>query len=407
MNALLNKSIYIASLLLIICSLYSCGNDNSINNPPAGVNGRVWQVSNQQILEVWGTNYEMGYAHGYLMGDLIKQHIESVAKNNTDTYKKNVSFALQHFLFYPEYEEEINGIVDGMIAGGRGYIPALQRNVEVGDIKLWNDGPEQRFCTSFGVWDKTTDGKVIIARNLDLPLEWATYQIMIVREPGSGLKTVSWGMPGWVGIQAGINEYGITVTANSGGDFTPVDDYYPVIPVHRYILEHTTPDNYLTEPLNIVNAIDEYTDINIQIGAPDVGQENPVYYVEDGIINRIRFADEGQTDIIATNHMIALGVNLNDTNSRARYQIIEDGLNELYITGDELVSTEEAFSLLRSVEADIKYPSTIFCVVFHPDQMSFDVAVSDGKRPAPEMSPVTYNWNALFSNHEPVVSSMP
>jgi hypothetical protein len=400
MKAVLNKSIYMVLLLLIVCSLYSCGNDDAGDTPPVGVNGRVWQVDNQRILEVWGTNYEMGYAHGYLMGDLIKKHLESVAKKNTDTYENNVSFALQHFLFYPEYEEEINGIVDGMIAGGRGYISALKRNVAVGDIKLWNDGPEQRFCTSFGVWDKTTDGKVIIARNLDLPLEWAAYQVMIVREPDTGIKTVSWGMPGWVGIQAGINEYGITVTANAGYETPPpVQDYYPVIPVHRYILEHSTPDNYLTEPLNIVNAIDEYTAINIQIGAPDFGQENPVYYVEDGVINKIRFADKGQTDIIATNHMLVLGANLNDTNSRARYQIIEGGLNELFTTGDGLVSTEEAFSLLKKVEANGDYPSTIFCVVFRPDYMSFNVAVSDGKRPAPEMSPVAYLWDDLFSSH--------
>jgi len=408
MKSVLRQVIVLSLLFIVACSPYSCA-DISTDIPDMTIaNGHLGYIDNQRILDLWGTEYEMGYAHGYLVGDLIKMHIESVASKDVSTYLENVSFAEEHFLFYPEYLDEINGIVAGMIDRGQGYITVLKRNVSVGDIKLWNDGPEQRFCSSFGVWDKTIDGNNIIARNLDLPLDWAIYQIMIVREPANGLKTISWGMPGWVGIQAGINEYGITVTANAGGDVSAsVQDYYPVIPVHRYILEHTTPDNYLTEPLNIVNAIDEWLAINIQIGAPDIGQDNPVYYVEDSTVNAVRFAGDGITHIIATNHMLLIGTNQIDKYSQVSYQAIEDGLNDLYSTGDDLVSTAEAFSLLRKVEANHKLSTTIFCIVFRPNQMSFDVSMSDGNQPAPEMQPLTYSWTDLFPNHDVADSSPP
>ncbi len=383
-------------LVLAIVLLFTVlPNGTTLPAAAQDIKGSIKWFGNQRVLNLWGTNYEMGYAHGYLLADIIQKHIGDIVKEQGATnYQGNVDNVNQSSIFYPEYTDEINGIIDGAIASGKGYISSLKRNVTSGDIKYINSEVET-LCSALGVWGNTTDNKTIIARNYDVPLEWATSQVMFVREPASGPKTVSWGHAGWIGTHAGMNEYGIVVTSNSGGEA----QYYGggvhlVVENIRYILEHTTPSNYMTQPLAIDNAVQEYLAVNILIGAPNVGQANPAYCIEDAEQNVIRYADK-YPHIVVTNHQYSSRYGMNDDSSIARYNSIYNGLVNLYNTGDHIVSSAEAASLLRNVEESI----TIQTAVFRPASLSFDAWISDGVSPSLEMTPVAYTWAGLFPNH--------
>ncbi|OGO31749.1 MAG: hypothetical protein A2Z29_06325, partial [Chloroflexi bacterium RBG_16_56_11] len=361
------------------------------------VNGTVEFKGPQRILKVWGTNYEMGYAHGYLLGDMIKSHLETLAGGSS--YQSDLAWANQYCVIYPEYLEEINGLIAGVMASGHGYIAALGRNVTAGDIKLMQEEVEMHDfgCSSFGVWGNTADTKSIIGRNYDYDVNWSVRQMMMVREPAVGPKTVSWGWPGCIGIQAGINQDRIVLTGNEGGGSQYGNGaFYPAIVVMRYMLEKTTPVNFMTEPLAIVNGVTGVRAINYEVGSPDT-----VYYIEDAPVNVIRLADNPY-HIVATNHQFTSNLGPPWDESVRRYNSIYNGLNNLYSTGNHLVDSTEAMGLLRGVESTDPAFTTISSFIIRPAQLSFDVSISNGVTPAPDIAPLTYTWDELFGEMPPV-----
>ena len=402
-------------LLLTVFCLVIFANGLATESPSlASINGSLRQIGNQQILDLWGSNYEMGYAHGYLMADTIRNLIEEYAigqivGGDVSIYKNFVN-NLGRYTFYPQYLDEINGIVAGMIASGKNlYVPKLQRNIDARDVEAWNCFPELYFsCSSFGVWGSATaNGETIIARNMD----WFDYygdlsnlQILITYEPNGGQKFVSFSWPGWIGVHSGMNESGIGLMCNMGNGSLSSGSgpFHPSQEVFRYILENTTAANYLTQPLSIVNSVEEYSTFNIQIVAPNTGNSDPVYYIEDSSTqNVIRYAadtDPNYNHIIATNHFMKVSKPPSSDESVDRYNTIRSGLISLYQTGDGKVDSTEAFSLLGRVAI-----SPLTSIVIRPNRMEFDLSfarwTNGGFDAATGIQPQTYSWATLFPNH--------
>ena len=381
----------------------------------ATVNGTVRQVGNQQILNIWGSNYEMGYAHGYLMADKIRDLVDTyvvgtMAQGNVADYNYHLTL-LQYHTFYPESLNEIAGMVDGMIASGKNlYVPSLGRNVDDRDIKSLNLYIEYFFgCTSFGAWGAATaNGEAIIARNYDFVYDSQGNvlkdQMLITYEPTGKPKFVSAAWPGFIGVITGMNEYGVVVTANGGNGAVSSDSgpFHPSIEVFRHILESSTSGNYLYQPLSVANSVDEYTSTIIQIGVPYRATDDPVYYIEDSAgPNVIRYpgdTDPNYDHIIATNHFLKL--------LPPPHQVIRSPITtpsgmvdlNLYGTGDHKVDSTEAWSLLGSV-ANVVAP-TLTSIVARPNRMELDVSfaasVNGSFRAATAIPPQTYTWASLF-----------
>lgn len=380
------------------------------------INGNLRQIGTQQVLSLWGTNYEMGYAHGYLMADKIRDLIDTyvvdvLAKGNVSYYDYHLSLLPLYHTFYPEYLEEINGMVAGMLASGKSlYIQSLNRNIDDRDIKAFNLFIQYSFgCSSFGVWkSSTTNGETIIARNYDFYYDRQgnilNNQILITYQPIGKPKFVSFAWPGWYGVISGMNEYGITTMVNAGNaeNSSDTSKFNPSVEVFRKVLENTTTNNYSTQPWSVMNSALELLPMIVQIGAPYQNSGDPVYYVEDSsVLNVIRTAADSNpayNHIVATNHFMKVTPPQSSGDTVTRYNTLSNGLLNLYATGDRKVDSVEAWSLLNSM-ADIVAP-TITSIVVRPNRMEFDVSfatmVNGAFRSATKITPQTYTWATLF-----------
>lgn len=83
------------------------------------------------LIKVWGTYAEMGYAHGYLLADVVNMEIASLKKLLGVGYasiKKQVGGSV----FPADATEEINGIITGILA------KTPSSTVDAGDLKVLN-----------------------------------------------------------------------------------------------------------------------------------------------------------------------------------------------------------------------------------------------------------------------------
>src|SRR5690348_5719208 len=65
------------------------------------VNGTLSRTGSQQLLNLWGTHYQMGYAHGYLLADQIRNLVDAfllgaMANGNTATYASFITRQQQY-----------------------------------------------------------------------------------------------------------------------------------------------------------------------------------------------------------------------------------------------------------------------------------------------------------------------
>lgn len=379
----------------------------------AAVNGALRQVGTQQVLNLWGSNYDMGYAHGYLLAGKIRDLVDhymigTVMGGNVTTYNSLLSKDASQFQWQVHHLDEIRGMADGMKASGKSlYVASLGRSIDSRDIRALNLQEEFYFgCSSFGAWrNATATGETILARNLDFYYDSqgnnANYQMIIAYEPASGPKIISFAWPGAVGIYSGMNQYGVAVMANTGNLPNPYSGpFHPVVEVYRSILETTTTANYVTQPLATIKSFHENPSEIIQVGIPWQGSGYPVYYIEQSPdYDLIRYpADTGYDHIIATNHFMSVTPPPTSGDSLYRYTLIRNGLLALYGSGDRKVDSVEAWRLLHTV-ANIVAP-TLTSIVIRPNSMEFDVAFAtytNGQfTDATALVPQTYTWASLF-----------
>ena len=407
-----NKGKMFLTAMAILFSIF-------INEGVNAQNGSIETVGSQKILNLWGTNYEMGYAHGYLMASEIRDLVDNVmigyfSDGYVSDYNQLLADDVSMVTWRPEYLEEINGMAAGMAASGKNiYVSKLGRNVDARDIRAFNLVAEYIACSSLGVWGNgTANGETLLGRNMDFYVDpkgnLVNYQMLITFEPAVGNKVVAFSLPGWIGVHSGMTGEGISLMINMG--YAGTDNrsgLSPSMEVMRRILDNVTPQNFLTTPLSIVSSVFEYSTFAIQMGSPYLGGSDPVYYVEDGVgsSNVNRFAADtnpGYQYIIATNHFLKLPGD-RDSGSTQRYDRLKNGLLNLYSTGDFKVDSTEVRSLLNSV-ADYDW-STHLQVIIRPNRMEFDLAfakkvsgVFTGVRSVPVQ---TYKLTDLFPNHDP------
>ena len=192
------------------------------------------------LLHLSGTPYEMGYQHGTLMREEIKNGTVPVF---SDPISHNASFALKPkwvrlFLmkylevtvYGPienntprEYLEELRGIADGagldfktvFIAN---FLSDLTMAMTPGVIEKkageLGSGPE---CTGFAAaGGATPDGKLVFGRNTDYSGQgrWLPYQTIFFYKPKGGLGYVNIGTAGLIKCNSAMNEAELVVSGH-------------------------------------------------------------------------------------------------------------------------------------------------------------------------------------------------
>ncbi len=220
------RNLFLASITLFI--LFSAAN--------AQVNGYLEVVGDIPVLHLWGTDEEMGYAYGNIMGrDIASLYEEGVVPNygGVSGYANARTFFDSGFTVPGRMQTMAEGIIFGMADHPDSilYSELLGRDLDPLDIHMGNSildftalsySDMQMGCSAISAWGNATindpvmQGGAAMSRNYYLGpgSSIADHLLMISYSPDVGLDWVSISYTGMIGCLSGMNEYGIAVEGN-------------------------------------------------------------------------------------------------------------------------------------------------------------------------------------------------
>ena len=183
--------------------------------PLLGVNGEILdqQVAGGEgytVLRVWGSHYDMGYAHAHLMHGEIALAVEEA--RSEDLYLIGRAAIILHSTWAPAgIEDEFDGMVDALAV--------LEPNTAIDDVdlKVVNLASDLLYmdyaCRSHSCWGHFVAPpiKTISTRRLDFNLSAssANHHVLCVWLPTDGSPAwANLGWPGYVCCVTGVNEFG-------------------------------------------------------------------------------------------------------------------------------------------------------------------------------------------------------
>jgi hypothetical protein len=175
--------------------------------------GWLEERENVTILHVNGSNYQMGYQHGYLLREKVQENIRAFLNfaNTSISYDALLAMWNTMSVYVPqEYKEELQGIADGA------NISFDDIAVSIAAIEYADHG-----CYGIAAWGPATiDGKLYHARSFDLPSiiqdpvtgRYAHENtVLVVRKPTNGSASLCPSIAGSFHTGGGINEHGVAL----------------------------------------------------------------------------------------------------------------------------------------------------------------------------------------------------
>lgn len=181
--------------------------------------GWVEKIDGYTVLHLKGSPYEMGYQHGVLLKESIKENLRNILEN-----KKAASVEIGGITVKPRwlihsiaqyqkphvpewYQEELAGLAAGS-----------QLNLD--DLVVANFIPELFHCSGFAVMNSaTSDGTLYHGRVLDYACDWKLqdHAVLIVAEPDGGIPFCNVTYAGFVGSVTGMNAKQVAIGEMGGG----------------------------------------------------------------------------------------------------------------------------------------------------------------------------------------------
>jgi hypothetical protein len=418
-----------------------------ITSPQFMINGRLRTKGppSQKYLQVWGNHYEMGYAHGfllaeeimaqfnrYLIGSSLWQWFSPYQWENTI-----LPYWRIHFSIPLKYQQEAQGIYDGMVSKGISLIhPGLARSITAEDLLCYNTLPDlghlltksREWCSSLSGWGQSTinddslQGGLIICRNLDhysgTYMSYPNTSLIIAYAPEltNEQKHVMITTAGWFSCGSGVNREGIGICYNTGNypDTTYIapNSLIPIMFSLRDAIETIDPDNSgVNDIFDITYSIDHSTSSYsnaIHLFSPyNISHLTPAGIFEINNIsdtlrlvanNSITPAINSQYNLGVTNHLRVLYPPI----YCQRYQRIVDSLNTNFN-----LSTQRAIVIGSSVAAEYYVPWYGWCtaqqmvirpnmIQENPDWSCIGVSYASRNVSAHHFPKIWYSWNELF-----------
>ncbi|MBN2460575.1 MAG: T9SS type A sorting domain-containing protein [Candidatus Cloacimonetes bacterium] len=313
--------------LLILCVITLCARE---------VNGDTLTVEGKKILKVWGTHDERGYAHGYLMGQQIREvaleyFLGGVFGNNPYYYEETRNYFLVHFLVEEKYQTEVSSMITGMVdAGVDIYSEVLERDLDGTDLFMANSVVDfvalnmyvdtyQFGCSSMSSWGQSTandpelQGEPLITRNMDWtpnPVVLDNHLLMVqIPAEENELAWVAFTFSGLIGALSGINEAGISAFMNMG-NINSYDDENQLHPVFLTIRNGLEQCDYNNDGNNDTSDIHAAVEDKLHLSASIIHavDNDDALIIEcnntSGTV--VRTVDHNQiicgTNLVATNH---------------------------------------------------------------------------------------------------------
>lgn len=214
----------------------------------AQVNGNLSQLGDKQILQVWGSHYERGYAQGYLLAPQILEVFNDFywtmfCYSDATFYGTLWSYYMEHFSTETRMYMEAMGMAEGMLASGESiYHNGLGRNLGIDELLLLNavfdmssvrnaKGNTNNFqlgCASLSSWGNATQadsllaGGSVITRFFDASQNSALIgnPLMVVHNPAESdeSKWINFTFPGFFGASTAISQANVYASLNVTGD---------------------------------------------------------------------------------------------------------------------------------------------------------------------------------------------
>ena len=176
------------------------------------------------VMQVSGTYYEMGYAHGYLLGDKIDREIQKLKSYIGSTYD-DIRSRISNTYFPPDMRDEINGIVAGIQY-------AVGKTIPPEDIMMLNTIGDWSYatpnCRSHSCWGSYVNSPVksLSTRRLDFSSsQFYNYLgsqniVLCAYKPSDSGKTnwVNLSFPGMIVAITSVNEFGTSVSIHDSPD---------------------------------------------------------------------------------------------------------------------------------------------------------------------------------------------
>lgn len=196
------------------------------DGPPPDLTGSLAKEGDVEVLRLWGTPRERGFAHGWLLAEDV---LEGADKSLSMFFGERMALydalmlplARTAFRFSDDERAEIEGILEGIEARipeeEKRTLKSIGRAPRIDDLLLINVFGDVYAlgCSSLAVWGKrTADGQTLVVRNFDFPaLDLVvSHQHVRVVAPGPDTKGyVAIAYPGGIGVLTALNEAGVFV----------------------------------------------------------------------------------------------------------------------------------------------------------------------------------------------------
>ena len=183
--------------------------------------GQGWleEIDGYPVLHLKGTPYEMGYQHGRLMREHVRENMNYLlnVKGKTElvawgpvkvrpAHIINTIIEVQKPFVPPAYFEELKGLAAGA-------------EISEHDARVGNFIPEMFHCSGFALMNSATEnGRLLHGRVLDYAIDWKLQEhaVVMVCEPDGKLPFVNVSYAGFIGSVTGMNNKGISIGEMGG-----------------------------------------------------------------------------------------------------------------------------------------------------------------------------------------------
>jgi hypothetical protein len=391
----------------------------------------------QQYLQAWGSHYDMGYAHGFLLGEECAANCARWAVGNSayhhwtpwDYENLVLPYFRLKFRIPQKYQDEAQGMYDGMLAKGVDpYHVALTRDLTVEDILCINCvGDFHGFaCSSVSGWGPSTaddpvlQGGTVLARDLDFHCGQNTSlgntsALMAYSPSAAGEQPcVTVSFAGLMGCASGVNSSGLGGCVDYGNHpyigSIPNGSLLPFLLSLRNAIETQDPDGSGANDIDdITHCIDHATSrmaFDVHLFSPyDVAHPRPAGVLEiNNLGDSLRTAwDNGLPPAIASNCNLAVTNHervLYPPVSCSRYQEIADSLNaDMRLSMQRALRIEDAVAgwgggQSGTMQSMVIAPNRL---VYEPDSVCIGVSYAYRNQGAHQHPRLYYSWSELFA----------
>ncbi len=394
------------------------------------VNGRLETVDGRDVLHLWGTRYEMGYAEGSLMCGRLTQVFEDYILNylvanvgyDWDTI---TALALSMIDIPEEFENELHGIADGMrencpaedlivTSDHLGLGEGGSREVELNDLLVANAVGDWA-CSGVTAWgEATATGAMLQARNFDYSvdpggtfLDQHLIKVYHSAEEGDA-EYVSVSTPGLVGCISCFTSEGTAFTMHNivGLDSSSGYSYTPrMLAMRQAIVATIGADDPAGVVEDLLEDAAQYRGNGLHLGWAATGQHEAggAVFEYDGneehqdAQTTVRVPGDFQGILetldatVLTNHYMQRTEPPTGGDSMNRYDTLARGVDEAVPDGG--LDADQAFELISQVARDWTAHTTILDTSDH--SLRVWIAERDGQ-PAVDASPVTLDLETLW-----------